>query len=139
MDEDPEVERIKEKKLESLLNHRPASLTGEGQDDVIDISDADFAQKILQGNLPAVVDFWAPWCEPCTDMEPIFRRIASKYRGKMKFARLNIDENKSTARAYFMKSIPTMMIFSDGEEKGRVVGRVSELELETAIIPYILG
>jgi thioredoxin 1 len=139
MDEDSEVERIKAKKIESLLNQRPASSAEEGQDGVIDISDTDFAPKVLHGTLPAVVDFWAAWCPPCTAMEPIFRRVASKYKGKMVFARLNTDENKSTARAHFVKSIPTMMIFSGGEEKGRVVGRVSELELETAIIPYISG
>jgi len=142
MDEDPEIERIKAKKIESLLRQKrqkPASSAEEGQDGVIDISDADFAPKILHGTLPAVVDFWAVWCPPCTAMEPIFRRVASKYKDKMVFARLNTEENRSTARAHFVKSIPTMIIFGGGEEKGRVVGRVSELELETAIIPYISG
>jgi thioredoxin 1 len=139
MDEDSEVERIKAKKIESLLNQKPTSSAEEGQDGVIDISDTDFAPKILHGTLPAVVDFWAAGCPPCTAMEPVFRRIASKYKDKMVFARLNTDENKSTARTHFVKSIPTMMIFSSGEEKGRVVGLVNELELETAIIPYISG
>lgn len=137
MDEDSEIERIKAKKIESLLNERPANCVEEGKDSVMDISDSDFVPKILHGSMPALVDFWAAWCPPCEAMEPVFRRIASKYKGKMVFARLNTDENKLTARAHFVKSIPTMMIFSGGEEKGRVVGLASELELETAIIPYI--
>ncbi|HYA21958.1 MAG TPA: thioredoxin domain-containing protein [Thermoproteota archaeon] len=139
MDEDSEIERIKAKKIGSLLNQTPTSSEEEGEDGVIDISDTDFVPKILHGAMPAVVDFWAAWCPPCNAMEPVFRRIASKYKGKMVFARLNTDENKLTARAHFVKSIPTMMVFSGGEEKGRVVGLASEVELETALIPYISG
>lgn len=139
MDEDPEIKRIVDRKMESFLARRLNSSSEGEQDGVVNVSDEDFGPKILQADLPAIVDFWAAWCGPCKDMEPVFRRIASRHRGKMIFARLDSDKNRATAIAYLVKSIPTMMIFENGAEKGRVVGRVSEQELETAITPYISG
>ena len=140
MDEDPEVRRIMDEKMKAFLDRR---LAEDPRDDepngVIDVSDSDFAERILRASVPAVVDFWASWCGPCIDMEPVFLRVAARHKEKMVFGRLNVDANRATAMAHFVRSIPTMVIFQDGEEKGRVVGRVSEQELETAIMPYISG
>jgi thioredoxin 1 len=140
LDEDPEIRRIMDEKMERFLSRRLATDShGSGQDGVIDVTDHDFDERIIRASLPAVVDFWASWCAPCADMEPVFRRVAARHRGEVIFARLNIDANRSTAVAHFVGSIPTMIIFQGGEEKHRVVGRVSEQELEMAIMAYISG
>ena len=86
-----------------------------------ELTDDTFEQEVMQANGPVVVDFWAPWCGPCHAVEPILRQLEEAH-GHVKFAKLDVDQNLSTASRYEVLSIPTVMLFADGEALGRVVG-----------------
>ena len=101
--------------------------------DVIDIGDGDFSQKVLQSDTPVLVDFWATWCAPCRVVSPIVEDLASQYKGKMKFAKLNIDENQDTPQQYGIRSIPTLLVFKGGKVVGQIVGAVPKARIEDAI------
>ena len=86
------------------------------------ITDATFEDEVLRSQTPVVVDFWAPWCGPCRAVEPVLEQLASEYDGRVRFAKLDIDENPATASRYGVLSIPTAILFADGEAKEAVVG-----------------
>ena len=86
------------------------------------ITDATFEDEVLRSQTPVVVDFWAPWCGPCRAVEPVLEQLASEYDGRVTFAKLDIDENPATASRYGVLSIPTAILFADGEAKEAVVG-----------------
>jgi thioredoxin 1 len=95
-------------------------------DNVIHVNDQDFAQAVLDSDLPVLVDFWADWCGPCHIVAPIVEEIAREHAGTLRVAKLNVDENPYTAQQYGVLSIPTLILVSGGEEKGRVVGARSK-------------
>lgn len=88
----------------------------------ITVTDQDFQSKILDHQGVSFVDFWAAWCGPCRMLAPIVDELAQDYDGKVQIAKLNVDENQYTARQYGIMSIPTMVIFKDGQEVERLVG-----------------
>lgn len=91
-------------------------------DNVIQVSDQDFEAQVLRADRPVLVDFWAEWCVPCHVVAPIVEQIARENAQRLKAAKLNVDENPAATVRYNVRSIPTLILFKDGEEKARVVG-----------------
>ncbi len=100
---------------------------------VIEVTDADFDSEVIQSDVPVLVDFWAAWCGPCRMVAPVVEEIAGDYAGRLKVAKLNVDENRSTAAKYGIMSIPTLIVFRDGEVKARVIGFRPKGELVRSI------
>ncbi len=97
------------------------------------ITDDNFAAEVLQADTPVLVDYWAEWCGPCKMIAPVLDQIANEYVGKLKIAKLNIDDNPATPRTYSVRGIPTLMLFKGGDIVGQKVGAVSKSQL-TAFI-----
>jgi thioredoxin 1 len=100
---------------------------------VIEVTDQNFEDEVIKSTLPVLVDLWAPWCRPCLMVAPVIDKLAEKYNGKVKFCRLNVDENPQVAARYRIMSIPTLMFFKGGEVVDTVIGAVPERALEPKI------
>jgi len=98
----------------------------------LEITDANFAALLAEGK-PLVVDFWAPWCGPCKMMSPIVDELAAEYEGKVKIGKLNVDENPDTCEQFGIMSIPTMLLFNNGELVNRHVGACRKADLQNLI------
>lgn len=94
---------------------------------------ADFEQEVISSDIPVLVDFYADWCGPCKMMAPIVEKLAEIYEGKVKVGKCNVDEEGELARKYRVMSIPTMIIFVNGEVKETIIGATSQKELEEKI------
>jgi thioredoxin 1 len=93
---------------------------------VIEITDQNFEQEVLNSEVPTEVDFWAPWCGPCMMVSPVYDKLSEEYAGRFKFCKLNVDENQRTAVKYQIMSIPMQMFFNDGEKVDEILGAVPE-------------
>jgi thioredoxin 1 len=100
---------------------------------IMEVGDANFEAEVLQSSLPVLVDFWAPWCGPCKAIAPIVEELAAEYDGKLKVAKLNVDNNPATASRYGVRGIPTLLILKGGTVKDQVVGAVAKAKLVQAI------
>ena len=89
---------------------------------VVELNDDNFEQEVLKSEVPALVDFWAPWCGPCQMMGPILEEAAAEWEGKIKVCKLNVDESMGVARDYQIQSIPTMILFDKGEAAKKIIG-----------------
>ncbi|WP_032139203.1 thioredoxin [Rickettsia tamurae] len=86
------------------------------------VTDSSFKKEVLESDLPVLVDFWAEWCGPCKMLTPIIDEISKELKGKVKVLKMNIDENPNTPSEYGIRSIPTIMLFKNGEQKGTKIG-----------------
>ena len=101
--------------------------------DTIAVTDATFDDEVIQADTPVVVDFWAEWCGPCQMLGPVVEKLATEYKGRLKFAKVDVDANPQTPGSYGIRGIPTMIIFRGGEEVDRIVGYLPEDQLRAEL------
>ncbi len=94
------------------------------------VTDKTFESEVIKSDLPVLVDLWAPWCGPCRMVAPVVEKLSGDYNGKIKFCKVNVDENPETAARYHVMSIPTLMFFKGGQIVDQVVGAVPERSLK---------
>ncbi|MDO3377888.1 thioredoxin TrxA [Geoalkalibacter halelectricus] len=102
-------------------------------DKVLQVTDDSFEGEVLKSSTPVLVDFWASWCAPCKAISPVVDSLAEEYDGKVKVAKLNVDENPATPGQYGVRGIPTLILFKDGQVLDQVVGAVPKNQLEGLI------
>lgn len=101
---------------------------------MLELTDADFEKEVLQSDVPVLVDFWAPWCGPCQRQLPIMDELATEVEGKpVKVAKMNVDENQGTPGKYGVMSIPTLIVFKNGEPAQTLQGVQDKETLKTAL------
>jgi thioredoxin 1 len=98
-------------------------------DEIVYTSDAGFESEVLKSDVPVLLDFWAEWCGPCKMIAPILDEVAREYSGRVKVAKLNIDENPQTPPRYGIRGIPTLMLFKNGTVEAQKVGALSKKQL----------
>jgi thioredoxin 1 len=100
---------------------------------VFEVDDATFEEQVAKSEGVTVVDFWAPWCGPCRMVGPVIEELAGEYEGKVRFAKMNVDDSPATAGAFGIRSIPTIAFFRDGQPVGGVVGAYPKDALQQVI------
>jgi thioredoxin 1 len=133
-DEDSEIQSIKERKLVEMMRRTRAQLQSAEKYDgkPIILSDATFSSEISKYPL-MVVDFWAAWCGPCRLVAPIVEQLAKEYSGRVAFGKLNVDENPLTSSEFQVQSIPTLLIFRDGEPVDGIIGAAPKYQIESKL------
>ena len=104
---------------------------------VSDVTDQEFDDKVLGADKPVLVDFWAEWCVPCHMVSPVVEEIATENPEKLSVAKVNVDENPDVTRRFGVMSIPSLILFADGEEKARVVGARGKDAILKEIQPHL--
>jgi thioredoxin 1 len=119
LSDDPEIEKIKRRKLEEMLRQQNQPQIEPG---IVDLDGSNF-DKVVSAENPTLVDFWAEWCGPCKTMHPVFESLSKKYPN-VKFARVNVDMNQNIAMRFGVQSIPTFIMFKSGQMVDKMMGAV---------------
>lgn len=104
--------------------------------EILNLTDDNFTQEVVESSKPVLVDFWAPWCGPCRVMGPIIEEFSAKYGDKVQVGKLNVDENQTIKSGHEVLSIPTFILFIDGKEAKRFVGAIPEKKLENELAEW---
>ncbi len=136
MQHDEEIERIKQRKLQEMLQSKSSLLQHNGQGEPVTLTDQTFEETVSKQPL-MVVDFWAEWCGPCRMVSPIIEQLAHEYAGKVSFGKLNVDENPMVSNAFQIQSIPALLVFKKGKLVDGIIGAVPKLVIESKIKPHI--
>ncbi len=102
-------------------------------ENIIHVTDSSFEEEVLKSDTPVLVDYWAEWCGPCKAIAPVLVEISGEYEGKLVIAKMDVDDNQQTPQKYVVRSIPTLMIFKDGDVIGTKVGQLSKSQLAAFI------
>ncbi len=105
--------------------------------DIVHTSDATFEADVLKSDLPVLLDFWAEWCSPCKAIAPVLDQLAEEYGGRVRIAKLNIDDNRNTPLKYGVRGIPTLILFKDGAPQAQQVGLVPKVRLAALLDQHL--
>ena len=106
-------------------------------ENILMVSDSSFDKDVLQSDLPVLVDFWAEWCGPCRMLAPTVEAIARDYNGRLRVAKLNVDENTATSERYGIRGIPTLLVFKGGAVKDQIVGNYPRDHIEKVLQKHL--
>lgn len=101
--------------------------------EIVELSDSSFESEVIKSDKPVLVDFWAPWCGPCRILAPIVEEIAESYTGRLKVGKLNVDDNQEITMRYRIRSIPTLILFKNGQALDQIIGAVPKTEIEKVV------
>ncbi len=136
MEEDEELERIRRKKMRDMMKREESKPSPVATGKPIEMTDSDFDEIVKKGGL-VVVDCWAAWCAPCRMIGPIIEELSKEYAGKILFGKLNVDGNRKVALEYQVMSIPTILVFKNGELVDRIIGAMPRRLLEPKITQHL--
>jgi thioredoxin 1 len=100
---------------------------------LVDVTDKTFESEVIKSSVPVLIDMWAPWCGPCRMVAPVLEKLSDKYQGKVKFCRLNVDDNQVTPSQYGVRSIPNMLFIKNGKVVDTAVGALPEFALQSKV------
>jgi len=102
-------------------------------ENIVEVVDSVFDKEVMESEVPVLIDFWAPWCGPCRALSPVIEEISNDYEGSVKVGKVNVDENPQTTMKFRIRSIPTLIVFKNGEVAEQIVGAVPKSEIEKVL------